>query len=40
MCAILWKSHQEQMDRIDKLEKEVAELKGKPKERAKAKAKA
>lgn len=41
MNNILWKTIQEQMERIDKLESEIKELKGKakPKEKAKAKAK-
>ena len=39
MCCLLFKCVQEQMERIDKLEKEVAELKGKGKPKAKEKAK-
>ena len=42
MCAILWKSHQEMMDKMEMMEEEIKELKGngktKPKEQAKVKA--
>ena len=34
MTAVLWKTVQEQMESIDKLENEVAELKGKGKGKA------
>lgn len=37
MCAILWKSHQEMMDKMEKMEEEIRELK-KPKAKAKTKA--
>ena len=37
MCAILWKSHQEMMVKMEKMEEEIRELK-KPKAKAKAKA--
>ena len=35
MCAILWKSHQEMMNKMEKMEEEIQQLK-KPKTRAKA----
>ena len=39
MCAILWKSHQELMEKVEKMEEEIYELKGKGKPKAKSKAK-
>ena len=37
MCAILWKSHQEMMVKVEKMKEEIKELKGTPKPKDMAK---